>query len=633
MTIQFKAQWQQYEQNGVYTLSGAEEARLIGLGIAMPYVSPASPASGGGAVYYPSANTFGGVMDAIAKAQVDLAAGKTATVKFLPELYDLSGAGQGFPVLSGLAYEGSDWRGNVTHSPIGGTIIKGDGTFDTFYGNHIDGESQLPTMEAMHALGIYGAHIRDLSILNPRNGIKVGAKWRGGAYKSSVRNVRVQGNTGWGVDLENWQYSSITGVSVGPAIDAVGTGRFSGSVQRAIFNHGNLYIADLFSEGGSYKTRGWCVHSYGGVSGPTGSAFNDICIVKAQRNASGQKITVSATMSNATDDILVADASVFPLDIGVTVSTSANGFNRFQTYFVVYSQGNVVRLGNYIGGNPIRPSGSSAASLITYGFASFEFVGYGESDQDNQIQPSTAIGLDTEGFGTNMIVTQNASLTLGVGTVFNGQDVSQASTLCARKTGGNWTSVGSVITDFDSDSSGKFISSGSARKIVGQTTPNNPPQGLFRSDDGRLALSLAGNANTPSGMFGLNISGGSFIYPNASFGQRVSTSTATSGTLNGQDAGCFAYVGTVNSTRTLPTLSGAAGAANTANGVTYEICNASTTAGVTLTINTAAGQPFNRQAGKTSVVLAVGQSFTVRAQTNGGSDWFWQVVGNNGVTI
>lgn len=53
MTIQFKAQWQQYEQNGVYTLSGAEEARLIGLGIAMPYVSPASPATptpGGGSV-------------------------------------------------------------------------------------------------------------------------------------------------------------------------------------------------------------------------------------------------------------------------------------------------------------------------------------------------------------------------------------------------------------------------------------------------------------------------------------------------------------------------------------------------------------------------------------------------------
>lgn len=37
MTIQFKAQWRQYEANGVYTLSGAEETRLIGLGIAVAF--------------------------------------------------------------------------------------------------------------------------------------------------------------------------------------------------------------------------------------------------------------------------------------------------------------------------------------------------------------------------------------------------------------------------------------------------------------------------------------------------------------------------------------------------------------------------------------------------------------------
>jgi len=633
MTIQFKAQWQQYEANGVYTLPGAEEARLIGLGIAMPYVSPGSPASGGGAVYYPSANTFGGVMDAIAKAQVALAAGKTATVKFLPELYDLAGAGQGFPVLSGLAYEGSDWRGNVAHSPTGGTIIKGDGTFDTFYGNHIDGEFQLPDMGQMHALGIYGAHIRDLAILNPRNGIKVGAKWRGGAYKSSVRNVRVQDNTGWGVDLENWQYSSITGVSVGPAVGAVGAGRFSGSVQRGIFNHGNLYISDLFSEGGNYKTRGWCVHSYGGAPGPTGSAFNDICIVKAQRNASGVKVTAAATMSNATDDIVVADASVFPVDIGVTVSVSANGFNRFQTYFVVYSQGTVVRLGNYIGGDPIRPSGNSAVSLVTFGFAAFEFVGYGQSDAGNYIQPSTALGLDAEGYGTNLIVTQNTLIDLGIGTVFNSQDVDQASTLCARQTGGTFTATGSLITDFDSQSGGKFTSAGAARKVTGVTTPNTPPQGMFRNDDGRVGFNLATNPNTATGMSGINISGGSFIYPGAALGQRVSTSSGTSGTLNGQDAGCWAYVGNANATRSMPTLSGVAGAANTANGVQFHLCNASTTPGVTLTFNTAANQPFNRQTGKTSVTLQPGQSFSVCGQTNNGSDWFWQITGNNGVTI
>lgn len=626
------------DAEGEYTArTAADDAFLKSAGGVQYDPATGSPVSGspasGGAVYYPAVETFGGVMDALAKAQVALAAGKTATVKFLPELYDIASAGEGFPVLSGLTYDADGWRANAAHAPTGGTVIKGNGTFDVFYGNHVDGESQLPDMGQMHALGIYNAHIRNLAILNPRTGVKVGAKWRGGAYKSSIHNVRVHGNTGWGFDLENWQYSALQTLSVGPAVGAVGTGRISGSVQRQIFNHGNLYISDLFSEGGNYKTRGWCIHSYGGVAGNTGSAFNDICVVKAQRNASGQKITVSATMSNATDDILVADASVFPLDIGVTVSVSANGFERFRTYFVVYSQGNVVRLGNYIGGNPIRPSGNAVISLITYGYAAFEFVGYGESDQDNYIQPSTAIGLDAEGTGTNMIVTQHALLTLGIGTVFNGQDVDQASTLCSRTTGGNWTSVGAVITDFDSTSSSKFISSGASRKVVGQTTPNTPPQGMFRSDDGRLALSLAGNSNTPSGMFGLNISGGSFIYPSASLGQRVSTSSGTSGTLNGQDAGCWAYVGNANATRSMPTLSGVAGAANTANGVQFYLCNASTTPGVTLTFNTAANQPFNRQTGKTSVTLQPGQSFSVCGQTNNGSDWFWQVVGNNGVTI
>lgn len=37
MTVQFKAQWQQYEANGVYTLAPSEETRLIGLGIAVDY--------------------------------------------------------------------------------------------------------------------------------------------------------------------------------------------------------------------------------------------------------------------------------------------------------------------------------------------------------------------------------------------------------------------------------------------------------------------------------------------------------------------------------------------------------------------------------------------------------------------
>lgn len=593
-------------------------------------VDDISPASGGGAVYYPSANTFGGVMDAIAKAQAVLAAGKTATVKFLPELYDLAGAGQGFPVLSGLTYEGSDWRGNVAHSPTGGTIIKGDGTFDTFFGNHVDLGSPPVDMGAMHALGIYGTHIRDLSILNPRCGIKVGAKWLGGAYKSSIKNVRIQDNTGWGVDLENWQYSSIVGVSSGPAIGGVGAGRFSGSVPNSIFNHGNLYISDLFSEGGNYKTRGWCVHAYGGNSN-----FNDIFVNKAQRNASGVKITVAATMSNGSPDIAVADSSAFPVDLPVTVSASANGFSVQVSYFVVYSSANVIRLAKFMGGAPQNATGSTAISIITYGFPSFEFAGFGDPAAGNIIQPSSAFGLDAEGFGTHVILAQNANMDLRVGTVFNGQNTSQASTICARQASGSLSSVGAVIPDFDSQSAQNFQAVGLSMKVSGTTTPQDYPQGIVKTDTGITGLNIGSipNASVRVSLYPLQVSGQAFHYPANPMGQRVQTSTTTSTTLGGQQAGCIGYVGTSNATWTLPTITGTAGSANTWGGNVFEICNASTTAGVTLTINTAAGQPFNRQAGKTSVVLAVGQSFTVRAQTNNGSDWFWQITGNNGVTI
>ena len=42
MTIQLIAQWNGYEQHGVYTLSAAEEARLIGLGLARRYIEQAT---------------------------------------------------------------------------------------------------------------------------------------------------------------------------------------------------------------------------------------------------------------------------------------------------------------------------------------------------------------------------------------------------------------------------------------------------------------------------------------------------------------------------------------------------------------------------------------------------------------
>lgn len=632
MTIQFKAQWQAYEQNGVYTLSGAEEARLIGLGIAMPYVSPASPASGGGAVYYPSANTFGGVMDAIAKAQVDLAAGKTATVKFLPELYDLAGAGQGFPVLSGLTYEGSSYLAGSSGQLLGGTIIQGDGTFDIFSANTDDRVSPLTDKIAFISERIMCAHIRKLAILNGRNGIKVGAKYRSGAFLSSLEGLYIKACTGWGVHLENWGDSKVYGLDVFPEAGSTGAGFFAGSGTDN-YNHGNMSLIHLFSQNGDYKTRGWCFHARG-ESGF--SVLNDMNVFRLQRNASGVEngLRVAATMANASPNITVPDATAFPLDMPVTFTTAANGFSQWQTYFVVSSSGTTIQIADRMGGTPLNATGNTAVQLACFGRPALEIVGYGTN---NTIQPSHFAGLDTEGNGGCMVLLQNSSTKTDIGTCFNGRGVSVASSLVARNSFGSVGSAGNVTTDFDSTCAYGLMADALRPDVSSGIKVNHLPLGTMRRSDGKIGINLWPSPGTQEGevsLRGIGVSGTGHIYPEHAMSQKCWTSASASLNLFGVHLGCGAYVGTVNGVWNLPTLGGSAGgASNSWVGAVIELANASTTPGVTLTINTGANQPFDRQAGKTSVTFSAGRGFALRAQTNNGSDLFWQVISNNGVTI
>jgi len=54
MTIQFLAQWNGYEEEAVHTLSGAEETRLVGLGVARYYRVGMDGSSTSGAVFVPA---------------------------------------------------------------------------------------------------------------------------------------------------------------------------------------------------------------------------------------------------------------------------------------------------------------------------------------------------------------------------------------------------------------------------------------------------------------------------------------------------------------------------------------------------------------------------------------------------
>ena len=586
--------------------------------------------SGYGIEVVPTAQTYGAIMDAVNK----VIANGGGIVRLKPDGYDITSAGQGLPIVSNVTYEGAGYLTNTGNNLAGGTIIYSTSkAFNIFEANTADRVSDVATLAELRADVVYGFHLRSLGIKGGLNGIKVGAKHRGGAYNSSIDLIQIDDCAEWGGWIENWQYSEITRLKIQPSSTQRGCAWIGASTGEQLFNHGNLRIANIFGEGGGTRTRGLVFMARG-----SNTKLNDVNVSKLQRNAQGAKLSVAATMANTSADITVADASLFPVDLPVTVSATANGFTRFQTYFVVYSSGSTIRLANFVGGTAIASTGNTAVNIVTWGWAPLEIVGYGPLAGGNTIQPSNfSGGIDLEGFATAMVIAQNAALKLDIGTCFYQQDTNLASTIVARQISGKWSSVSPAIPDFDANSAGQCWSDGyTLANDASEIVPGSIPQGGVRgTKTNHNGIQFGISTANPDPMKGINASGEAWVYPGHSIGQRQVMPISSTGNrnLNGADLGCLQYVGTGNVTWTLPTLSGStSGAVNSYIGSVYEIANCSTSA-VSITLNTAAGQPINRQPGKTSLTIAQGQSISLRACTNAGADWFWQVIGNNGVVI
>lgn len=605
----------------------------VGNGGARTLVDEAGQAVGGGAVIYPTATTYGGIMDAVAQAQVAIAAKGAATIKLLPEIYDIASAGQGLPIITGLTYEGSEYSTGADLKISGGTIIQGNGLFDLFSGNTADRASPLPNdapnSALYHSDRITGFHMRNMALRRGRYGIKAGALYRSGLFNSSLSNLQIAECTAWGLWLENMGNVRLQNIDDAPALGSTGSMMFAASGAN-IWNHGNMSIIDIHSDGGDYKTRGIVFMARGSV----GTNLNDINVFRMMRSASGQLngVSESVTMTNGSPNIGVANAAAYPLDIPVTFKTSANGFTQWQTYFVVSSAGTTIQVADTMGGTPINANNNAAIQICCFGQSAVEIVGYGTN---NFVQPSKFTGLDLEGYANSMLHLQRCSVDVELGMMFTGRGTAVASTLVGRSVFGRIGGTGNASLDLDGSTVNQTMFTG-MNVDVSQGRLQNNPLGLVRYSDGKLGINLwpAINQGPDMSLRGVGVPGMAHIYPEHAMSQRIWNSSSTTIGMFGPHMGAGAFVGTANATWTLPTLAGAAGGAtNTWLGATFEIANASTTAGVTLTLATAAGQPFNRQAGKTSAVMQPGQSITVRAQTNSGGDWFWQVVGNNGATI
>lgn len=646
-----------YTANQTYTVTDEIGNQLIQLGVAQNsggpsftapvdvpldqsgtptgMVTKASTASGsaavaaalGGAVLGETTGTEAGIR--AAAAAVSLMGG--GIVQLQAKTYTITST---LPLISGVVYRGAGYTLAGYGGLSGGTIVQGDGTFPIFSAAATDLGALPGSIAAARTELVTRCGVKDMALKDGTYGIKCGALYKAGVYWGDFDNLYISGMTQWGVWFENFIESRFARFKT-ETTNGVGHMWFGDSTG-VLWNHGNSTVQQLFCEIGGAYTRNIVFMARG-----ANSAMNDLTVTDIQANGHGGRFTDStATFSNAGPDITVADASKWPVDFPVCVEANVYGFVAYTTYFVVSSNTstNKIQLSSFMGGAAITPGGSGTATLVGYGWPGIEIVGYGDSS-NNTIQSSQFFGVDMESLSVAERVLQNASVTAAWGTINSTQGTQCANTLTCRKVYGAWSSSGAEIPDFDWASQGGFIAMGYSLN-VSATLPTaggngQMPQGMCRTvgaGGGEYGLHLGTNKGgaVKLSISPINSPAQSHIYPRHGFSQRIQTSTSTSLNLNGSNLGAIAYTGGSAATWTLPTLSGTQGGeANTYLGGVYEIANCGTS---TLTINTAASQLFNNQSGKSSVTLAAGQSFTIRAQVTG-STFFWQVVGNNGVTI
>ena len=578
--------------------------------------------------FIPETNDFAGILKAYNQAL--LAGG--GIVKLNPITYNIGG--NSLPMTGGVHYEGSGFYFNSSNGSLTGTVLEGNGTAPCFTDFKTDAGSSFADGNLYRAdITVHGGSITGIGLKNFTFAVKTGALFRPGVWQYKISDCFIQSCSQWAMWCENSSLSNFSNIYV-QGLGFV-NGMFFGCSSGTAYNNTNNHYENITFDttAGGIRSR----YLVMGCRAPN-TAVNDTVMQNIHVNSGSNLLTVTGTPAGgASTNISVPDSSVFALDMPVFVNATVNGLNAFVTYFVTFASGNIIRLANNPGGTPITFAAVTALPLRCFGFPHIEFAtSFQGSDLTGcQIQPFTISGLDLEARATTSIVVVNGTGYIQHGTS-NGQaqDVSLASNYCFRNSAVVLINASPSIYDFDGNAAAQSMLYGYAFDNGSNTPfPNATPQGFVRSfGRSTMLLNLAtrglgANARI-NGLAGVNPSGGNFIYPYGSIGQSVQVSTSTSLGMFGTHLGAIAFTGTANATWTLPTLSGSIGSNSYFGGV-FEIANASTTGGVVLTLNSAVGQGFNRQA-KTSYSLALGTSISVRAMSDGGTDFWWLVTGNNG---
>jgi len=518
------------------------------------------------------------------------------------------------PVVAGVKYEGIEpklapvdptngaYLGDMEWNYVGGTVFKGNGTFNAFEANKTDLASVPSDIgnTAIHSSGIINVGLDGFI-----DGVRVGAVNTMGLVWGELRNIYAKNCSGWGVFLANFQHLDVDNIRT----TLCQNGQYYGALLPGLtMMPGNADMVNLFNmPPRDTRNRRLCrgiVFEAGGNA----AMLNQLNVSRIQCNAMTRvKLSATATFTSGSTSIAVPDGTEFLPGMPVVFTGTAAGFTQGVGYIVSSVTGNTITLANDRVSAAISATASITLTLETYGFPNVELTrrNSGARVQNSRfkhvdVEGQATVALYAEGAYYNHIEISELPGTMHLGVM--GRD-------CART---EFYSFHAAITDFDANSS---TSTWLGSRAAGY---GRQLKGMWMDDTkgGVHALAIGGGANGATGG-DIQYRGG-FLYPNAGMGERIYPRDNAI-TLSGLNVGNVVFAGGANQTFTLPTIVNA----NDNGSLVGQVFDIYNVGAGTVTVNTAGGQLMNKVAGRTSATVTPGNRLKLVAAIDNSGNLFW----------
>lgn len=410
--------------------------RVFARGSALLAEDGSTVSAGGRAIFSPPSNDTAGILVAAYAAKT--AGGGIVDLRGMDVTLTTS-----LPLYDGVIYQGNrgDYQFNgmvpeTNITPLGGTILRGDGTFPAFRHNDAEDTNTYPVASVWTNSGVANAGACDMFITGFSRGLSVGGLKAAGAWYCKFTGLHIFDCTDWGVWLENFQHCNID-VHVGRCdVGQVWLGSSGDFDGPDFLNPGNTIVNRIFAlKKRTWDSRGVVIQSRG-----PGGVVNDLCINKLQVNGGINEylFDIGASFTSGSSSIAVDDVSKFRVGSYFTVKTTVAGFAQWGTYCVRSVSGAsgagtiTCALDHFT--EPLKAATATTSGTLTVqGYPLLEILGKGITQK---VQPLTVNCLDLENDATAAVYMERAEVNLLGHLVNSGRKNGMASSYVARYSNG-----------------------------------------------------------------------------------------------------------------------------------------------------------------------------------------------------